>query len=398
MPVPPKAHLRPSTSPSATAWCGCASAQPGSAIPTVAYDDDPAYRRLNTGSRRGTRRPPRMTDNFLDITHFPFVHTGTFGGQDTEVPKIELAPLDDGFYGYAYEVDVNNDARGGSSGLATQVVTRRMTTGFHLPFTVRSTIHYETGPRHMILLLLDADRRRHLVLHVRRLAQRRPHRAGRGGARLRQGHRRGGPADARAGPGRPAPRSHGDGQRAGRPGVGRVAAPVRGPPRDRGGEPPVVLGRAFRAHRPEPGRVRRRRLLADLAAEAEDAGWDAFFLWDHILYRRDPVFPAVDPWVGRRRRSLSGWTSRLLLGPMVTPLARRAVRRGPPDDHAGPPVRRWLVFGAGLGSPPDAEFEASGRTMTPGAAATGWTRRRRAAGSGPASGSASTARTTRWST
>ena len=27
-----------------------------------------------------------------------------------------------------------------------------MTTGFHLPFTVRSTIHYETGLNHLLLL------------------------------------------------------------------------------------------------------------------------------------------------------------------------------------------------------------------------------------------------------
>ena len=54
-----------------------------------------------------------MTDNFLDISHFPFVHTGTFGrAQDTHVPKIELGQLDDGFYGYAYEVEVNNDGLG----------------------------------------------------------------------------------------------------------------------------------------------------------------------------------------------------------------------------------------------------------------------------------------------
>ena len=96
-----------------------------------------------------------MTDNFLDISHFPFVHTGTFGrAQDTHVPRIELGPLDDGYYGYSYEVAVNNDALGATaSGLAAKVLTRRMTTGFHLPFAVRSTIHYETGLDHILLLL-----------------------------------------------------------------------------------------------------------------------------------------------------------------------------------------------------------------------------------------------------
>jgi hypothetical protein len=32
-------------------------------------------------------------------------------------------------------------------------VTRKMSTGFNLPFTVRSTIHYETGLDHLILLI-----------------------------------------------------------------------------------------------------------------------------------------------------------------------------------------------------------------------------------------------------
>ena len=90
-----------------------------------------------------------MTDNFLDISHFPFVHTGTFGIQDNhDVPKIELEPLDDDFYGYRYEVEVDNAAGATSSGLDAPVITRRMTTGFNLPFTVRSTIHYETGLDH----------------------------------------------------------------------------------------------------------------------------------------------------------------------------------------------------------------------------------------------------------
>ena len=36
------------------------------------------------------------------------------------------------------------------------------------------------------------------------------------------------------------------------------------------------------------------RRLADLAREAEAAGWDGFFLWDHVLAW---PMPMVDPWV-----------------------------------------------------------------------------------------------------
>ena len=122
--------------------------------PAVAQEDDPAYRRINSGVDRWTTSALRMTDNFLDIAHFPFVHAGTLGGAaGTQVPKFEIVALDDEFTGYSYDVAVANDRGPAASGLAADVVERRMTTGFHLPFTVRSTIHYETGLDHIILLL-----------------------------------------------------------------------------------------------------------------------------------------------------------------------------------------------------------------------------------------------------
>ena len=38
------------------------------------------------------------------------------------------------------------------------------------------------------------------------------------------------------------------------------------------------------------------RILTDLAVRAEAAGWDGFFLWDHVAYRA-PVSALADPWV-----------------------------------------------------------------------------------------------------
>jgi alkanesulfonate monooxygenase SsuD/methylene tetrahydromethanopterin reductase-like flavin-dependent oxidoreductase (luciferase family) len=62
------------------------------------------------------------------------------------------------------------------------------------------------------------------------------------------------------------------------------------------------------------------RLLARLAAEAEEAGWDGVFLWDHMLYT-PPVERILDPWICLA--AMATTTHRVLLGPMVTPLARR---------------------------------------------------------------------------
>jgi alkanesulfonate monooxygenase SsuD/methylene tetrahydromethanopterin reductase-like flavin-dependent oxidoreductase (luciferase family) len=58
--------------------------------------------------------------------------------------------------------------------------------------------------------------------------------------------------------------------------------------------------------------------LVETAVAAEATGWDAFFLWDHLL---SPLRRAVDPWV--TLGAIAARTERILLGTMITPIARR---------------------------------------------------------------------------
>jgi len=129
--------------------------QPKADIPKILEEDDPAYRRINTAVEVWQVSAGRMVDNFLDLSHFPFVHTGTFGrAQDTVVKHIELEALDDEFFGFRFEVDAANKAVGVMvTGQEQAVVHRHMTTAFNLPFIVRSTIHYDTGLNHILFLL-----------------------------------------------------------------------------------------------------------------------------------------------------------------------------------------------------------------------------------------------------
>ncbi len=153
VPVPPKAHLPVVCATERYGLVWLCLGTPAGDLPYIAEEDDRAYRRINSCVAEWATSVTRMTDNFLDIAHFPYVHVGTFGlAANTQVPKFDIVELDAGFVGYEYEVEVSNEAGKVASGLDAAVVKRRMTTGFHLPFTVRSTIHYETGLDHIILL------------------------------------------------------------------------------------------------------------------------------------------------------------------------------------------------------------------------------------------------------
>jgi alkanesulfonate monooxygenase SsuD/methylene tetrahydromethanopterin reductase-like flavin-dependent oxidoreductase (luciferase family) len=60
------------------------------------------------------------------------------------------------------------------------------------------------------------------------------------------------------------------------------------------------------------------RVLAKLAKDAEYAGWDGFFIWDHIA---GWTLPMVDPWIALAAIAMS--TQRMRIGTTVTPLPRR---------------------------------------------------------------------------
>jgi alkanesulfonate monooxygenase SsuD/methylene tetrahydromethanopterin reductase-like flavin-dependent oxidoreductase (luciferase family) len=108
------------------------------------------------------------------------------------------------------------------------------------------------------------------------------------------------------------------------------------------------------------------RTVAKVAAAAEAAGWDALFVWDHVVHdkRLRARMPFGDPWMLLTAAALA--TSRLRLGTLVTPVARRrpeqlARQVATLDGLSGGRV----VFGAGLGGPIEDEFGSFGDTTDP---------------------------------
>ncbi|SHN46526.1 LLM class flavin-dependent oxidoreductase [Cryptosporangium aurantiacum] len=107
----------------------------------------------------------------------------------------------------------------------------------------------------------------------------------------------------------------------------------------------------------EPDRV------GELAQRAEAAGWDGFFVWDHVVFAFGPA-DVADPWVLLTVAATR--TSRIALGPLVTAVARRrpgtlARQTTSLDRLSG----GRLVFGAGLGFTLEAEFGTWGEPVEP---------------------------------
>jgi alkanesulfonate monooxygenase SsuD/methylene tetrahydromethanopterin reductase-like flavin-dependent oxidoreductase (luciferase family) len=99
----------------------------------------------------------------------------------------------------------------------------------------------------------------------------------------------------------------------------------------------------------EPG------VVAELAARAEERGWDGFFLWDHVAFHR-PVRAIADPWVTLAAMAVA--TQRLVLGPLVTPVARRRPHKLARETVTLDRLSRGrLVLGVGLGWDRSGEFD-----------------------------------------
>jgi alkanesulfonate monooxygenase SsuD/methylene tetrahydromethanopterin reductase-like flavin-dependent oxidoreductase (luciferase family) len=105
-------------------------------------------------------------------------------------------------------------------------------------------------------------------------------------------------------------------------------------------------------------------VLVELAVEAEAAGWDGAFLWDHIAREEDPSVPATDPWIAVA--AIAARTSRLRLGILVTPLARRRPWKVAREAVALDALSGGrFTLGVGLGGGANAEFAAFGEDPDP---------------------------------
>jgi alkanesulfonate monooxygenase SsuD/methylene tetrahydromethanopterin reductase-like flavin-dependent oxidoreductase (luciferase family) len=102
--------------------------------------------------------------------------------------------------------------------------------------------------------------------------------------------------------------------------------------------------------------------LIALTQDAEEAGWDGIFPWDHILHKPRADSRVIDPWIALA--AIASNTKKMILGPMVTPLARRrpwkVARESVSLDHLS---KGRLILGVGLGSVVNQDFKRFGEEI-----------------------------------
>ena len=99
--------------------------------------------------------------------------------------------------------------------------------------------------------------------------------------------------------------------------------------------------------------------VVELAIAAEESGWDGLFLWDHIWRPPERTQSVGDAWV--TLSAIAARTSRMRIGPMIVPLARRrpqkVARESVALDHLS---GGRLTLGVGLGADTGGELRRFG--------------------------------------
>ncbi len=128
----------------------CLAGQTKQTLPEFAEWDNFSYQQILPDALTVNTSAGRQVEGFLDVSHFAWVHTETFGSQDNPlVPKYEVKGSDRGFSA-DYWSRVSNFPKG-LEHLAPEGFEWRRLFEVFLPFTAKLTVFFPEGGRLCIL-------------------------------------------------------------------------------------------------------------------------------------------------------------------------------------------------------------------------------------------------------
>jgi vanillate O-demethylase monooxygenase subunit len=142
--LPPRAELRgPFAVAESHSMVFVAPDEPLTPLPTLDADGDPRFVRGDLDVIVTRANAGLLADNFLDMAHFAFVHTGTFGaGEATEVGDYRVQR--EGFtFCAVYEHDfANREDPGVAAGIRPLIQRRRLTYRYVAPYHLELALDF----------------------------------------------------------------------------------------------------------------------------------------------------------------------------------------------------------------------------------------------------------------
>ncbi len=141
---------------------------PVAPIPAFPHDewDDPSFRGFLSSTYLWHSSAGRSVENFMDVSHFPFVHEGLLGSRDnTVMGEVDVVETDYGLY-YMYEQEEPNELYSGPGQVTRWEYHLYAPFTIHLTKTVRdektliSLVSAPTSPKltHMYLFIVRNHR------------------------------------------------------------------------------------------------------------------------------------------------------------------------------------------------------------------------------------------------
>jgi len=129
-----------------------APAAPLVELPCIPEADEDGFEMLELEPTEARAGAGLMADNFLDFAHFPFVHAGTFGTDESKT----LDPYDVERDGWGFRVVyehpfANREDPGVKTGVRPLVQTRRMTYRYQAPFFLSLRLEFLEAQGHNVI-------------------------------------------------------------------------------------------------------------------------------------------------------------------------------------------------------------------------------------------------------